>query len=323
MTAKSRPPVDKREYIRMSVDFPTHPKLMQLPEEVIPLAGWLTANAWCYCGENKTDGEFPPNLIYRTSFVDKEIGKELIAVGLWHEAGHDCPKCPQPKDRMLISHDYLEHQRSKEEVESLRSARSGAGAKGAQKRWANRKPIANAMASATADAKASAMANGWQVDGKPIAEVEVEVEKEPNPSVTPSGATVERPRKQPRRAEPGHLFDEDTASSRTSAQTQTQLLVAAYCEAVVAVGGVHTEAMRGAIGRNVKALIEKDHIDPAVLLVAVQRAGAARAKNVDRYLGDVQSTFDRSNQGHNAMRAAWFARAAEIDNAMQQPQIGA
>lgn len=191
MAAKSRPPVDKREYIRVSVDFPNHPKLMVMPEEIIPLAGWLAATAWCYCGENKTDGEFPPNLIYRTSFVGKEIGKELIAVGLWHEAGHDCPKCPQPKERMLISHDYLEHQRSREEVETLRAARSGAGAKGAEKRWANRKPIASAMASATQGVKASAIAKAWQGDGKSdgnsIAEVEVEEEVVQELFPTPDG----------------------------------------------------------------------------------------------------------------------------------------
>lgn len=185
MGAKSEPPKDKREYIRLSVDLPEHPKLVQLDEEIIPLAGWLLVTAFAYCGKNLTDGEFVPGVIYRKACVDPEIGKHLIAAGLWHEAGHDCPKCPQPGDRKLISHDYLEHQRSKEEAQTLRSARSDAGAKGAEKRWAAKRAADAAKVpdpdSGMAKAMALAIANGSQVDGKPMAEEEVEEEELHNP----------------------------------------------------------------------------------------------------------------------------------------------
>lgn len=182
MAAKSQPPKDKREYIRVSVDLPEHPKLAQLDEDIVPLAGWLLITALAYCGKNLTDGQFVPRVVYRKAGVDPEIGKHLIAAGLWHEAGHGCPRCPQPADRMLISHDYLEHQRSKEEAQALREARSGAGAKGAEKRWAAKRAADAAKAAnqdtEMANAMALAIANGWQADGNAMAEVEEEVEEE-------------------------------------------------------------------------------------------------------------------------------------------------
>lgn len=87
-----------------------------------------------------------------------------------------------------------------------------------------------------------------------------------------------------------------------------QALVAAYVEAVEAGGGVATSAMTGAIGRNVKRLIEKDRIEPAVLLVAVQRAGTARSKTVDTYLGSARQTYDRGGSSRQALLAAWNER---------------
>ncbi|GLY32018.1 hypothetical protein [Kineosporia sp. NBRC 101731] len=84
-----------------------------------------------------------------------------------------------------------------------------------------------------------------------------------------------------------------------------QVLVAAYCDAVEASGGMHTTSMRGAIGRHVKRLIKDDGIDLPVLLVAVQRAGAARARDVDRFLGEAHDTYAKSDQARRAMFAAW------------------
>lgn len=192
MPARSQPPGDKREYVRISVDIALNPKLATLDN---PAAGWLAVVAIAYCGQNLTDGEFIPGVVYRLAGVEPQVGKDLIDVGLWHEPGHDCQRCPQPGDRKLIVHDYLQHQRSKDEAQSLRSVRSKAGAEGARKRWSKPKPVANAMA--------SAMANAWQVDGKPMAEVEEEEEKELFP--TPDGVGV--PKQTQRRTLDEHFAD--------------------------------------------------------------------------------------------------------------------
>jgi hypothetical protein len=176
---------DRREFIAVSVDFPNHPKLMLLEEDVIPLAGWLAVCAWTYCGHNLTDGEFAPLAVRRLAGVDKQIEKHLLSVGLWHEQGHDCPRCPQPRERMYISHDYLEHQRAKSEAEELRSKRSQAGAAGARSRWSRQQsgdleappPDGNGDDGQMALAIASAMANGSQADGKAMAEEEEDKKK--------------------------------------------------------------------------------------------------------------------------------------------------
>lgn len=119
---------DRREYVRVSVDLPLHPKLATIDD---PHASWLYVASLCYCGGNLTDGTFQLVVVARMAGVDKEIGKKLISVGMWHEQGHDCPKCPQPPDGALVVHDYLRHQRSRSDADRARAA----GRTAAAARW--------------------------------------------------------------------------------------------------------------------------------------------------------------------------------------------
>ncbi|GAB3251709.1 hypothetical protein [Kineosporia babensis] len=176
---------DRREFISVSVDFPNHPKLMQLEEDVIPLAGWLAVCAWIYCGQNLTDGEFAPLAVRRIAGVDKQIEKHLLSVGLWHAHGHGCPKCPQPGERMYVSHDYLEHQRAKADAEALREKRRRAGAAGAASRWSRatsglaEPPPSDGMGDPKqmAFAMAGATDGAWQTDGKDMPKEEEDKKK--------------------------------------------------------------------------------------------------------------------------------------------------
>lgn len=127
---------------------------------------------------NLTDGEFMPTIVTRMAGVDRATGKHLIAVGMWHEPGHDCPKCPQPREGHLVIHDYLRHQRSKVQAEQVRAA----GRAGAAARWGKpRNAIRMRFASEPQ----------CDSDATPNAEVEVEVEVEEelrkSPSVGGSG----------------------------------------------------------------------------------------------------------------------------------------
>lgn len=56
----------------------------------------------------------PRNVVPRLSDRKQpaKIASTLVAVDLWHEAGHDCKRCPQPGPDEYVIHDYLEHQRS-------------------------------------------------------------------------------------------------------------------------------------------------------------------------------------------------------------------
>jgi len=97
----------------------------------------------------------------------------------------------------------------------------------------------------------------------------------------------------------------------------TQALVGAYAEAYRRSGGIPTKAVMDACGRNVKRLRARDRIDPPVLLLAVQRAGAARARDLDRHLGEAQQTFTSGRQSARAaMFRAWDDIAATLSTRM-------
>lgn len=175
---------DYREFIRVSVDLPLNPKLAVIDE---PAAGWAYVVALCYCGQNLTDGSFPMPVVLRLAGVKTTVARLLVDVGLWHETGHTCERCPQPMAGMGVVHDYLAHQRSAEEAKTLRDARRDAGRKGAASRWSS-----NRDGKRHSKSHATAMTNGWQGDGETMAEVEVEEEQKKTSSSSP--ATAEPPR---------------------------------------------------------------------------------------------------------------------------------
>jgi len=138
-------------WVRISDDFYDHPKFA----EVTPLSIALWLAGLAYCNRNLTNGYIPESAARRlvdfdglayeiggtelTGGMEDDCGPlalyDLLKVGLWHEDGHDCPKCPQPGRRRLYVHDYLKYQPSAEEIKGLREARSEAGRKGAATRW--------------------------------------------------------------------------------------------------------------------------------------------------------------------------------------------
>lgn len=91
-----------------------------------------------------------------------------------------------------------------------------------------------------------------------------------------------------------------------------QALVGAWADAVTQGRGIPTKAKLGAIGKHVKRLMRDDHLPEPVLLVAVQRAGAARSIDLDRYLGGLQEAYDRRTATSQAMDQAWDDIATRI-----------
>jgi hypothetical protein len=120
------------------------------------------------------------------------------------------------------------------------------------------------------------------------------------------------------RAEEAQLFDVSTlpapAASKPPASV-VQALVGAYVDAVEAGGGIATKSMCGAIGGNLRRLIAQDKIEPALLLAAVQRAGAKRERNIDRHLGDVQQTWKSRPDARQALYDLWEQRARNFEAA--------
>jgi hypothetical protein len=176
-------PSDSREFVRISVDLPTNPKLAALDN---PAAGWAHVTAICYAGQHFTDGHFPVVTVVRMAGVEMSVVEDLASAGLWHLPSHDCGVCEQPKHGYAVVHDYLEHQRSAAEARSIKQSRREAGKRGAAARW-NAEANGKGDGKRHADDMASATANAWQTDGKPMAEVEEEEEKKTtSSSVSPA-----------------------------------------------------------------------------------------------------------------------------------------
>lgn len=153
---------DSRGFLKLTTDFTEHPKLVEAGGD----AGWLHVCALAYCSRNLTDGMIPINLVPRLSDREnpKQLASTLLDVCLWHAAGHDCKRCPQPDDRHYVIHDYLEHQTSAAKAKEVSEKRAIAGRKGGYAKAAGNEPSNlpdTGQASAT---------------GKSLAEVEVEVE---------------------------------------------------------------------------------------------------------------------------------------------------
>lgn len=105
----------------------THPKLRK--------AGAAAAGVWMwggsYAAQYLTDGIIHAHFV-RTTATAPQVAK-LVKVGLWHPAGHECPRCPQPAEGDYLMHDYLVYNPTRQKViaereraaEKKRKQRSG------------------------------------------------------------------------------------------------------------------------------------------------------------------------------------------------------
>ena len=101
--------------------FPKHPKVLPISDAAFR----LHVSGICYCAQYETDGiiaaEMVPLLVPR--FRPRTLD-ELADRRLW---------MPHPQGWEV--HDYLEWNRSKEQIEAERERKRKAGRKGAEKRW--------------------------------------------------------------------------------------------------------------------------------------------------------------------------------------------
>jgi hypothetical protein len=173
---------DSREYVRVDVHLPTNQKLAELDDPV--QGGWLYVTGVCTAGAALSDGVISPRAVVRTAGVPAEVGKWLIAAGLWHEPGHTCRKCPQPPEGRVYIHDYLRHQRSRAAADAAKRA----GRQAAQARWGKADGMRSAYGE-DADRMPTAMGDACETDADLMrspcgldAEAEAEAEV-PNPSL--------------------------------------------------------------------------------------------------------------------------------------------
>ena len=109
-----------------------------------------------HCAQHLTDGHISPRTMQRKVGGTEQDTDLLVDLGLWHAEGHDCPDCPQPEAGRVYVHNFLEHNRSREETE----AASSRAKKAAKARW---KPDENpANKPDDAPSNASSMPNAKQ-----------------------------------------------------------------------------------------------------------------------------------------------------------------
>ena len=107
------------EYIRVDVLLPEHPKVEELSDKAFRALITL----WCYCGRQRTDGAVTRK---QWEAWPRSVRDELTAAGLAR---------PVDLGGGAAIHDFLEHQRSREEIDELSAKRSDAGRKAAAARW--------------------------------------------------------------------------------------------------------------------------------------------------------------------------------------------
>jgi hypothetical protein len=132
--------MDSRTYVRVNDGLPEHRKIVAAGGD----AAWLYICGIAYCSRNLTDGLIPKGVVPRLSDRKQpaKLAAKLTKARLWHDAGHDCKRCPQPDEDEYVIHDYLVHQRSAEHIEAIKEKRAKAGRAGGSKKAANARAAA-------------------------------------------------------------------------------------------------------------------------------------------------------------------------------------
>lgn len=110
---------DHRTFVRMDHGLPEHPKFVGLSDRAFRV--WF--ECVCWSSRQERNGNVPAANAKRLGLSGKAL-HELMAVVLI-----------EPTEEGYVVHDYLDFQRSKEEIDAFRAGRGEAGEKGNHKRW--------------------------------------------------------------------------------------------------------------------------------------------------------------------------------------------
>lgn len=141
-TIGRRTATDRRQHVQITVDFFTDDNKFDHVTDPLQRAAALTVHGASIGMAKKqgSDGHVrPEQVLAKTRLADfPEIAKILIADGVWHQADHGCPRCPQPHADHVYVHDYLEHNRTAAQERRTTERRRANGAKGLSSRWGER-----------------------------------------------------------------------------------------------------------------------------------------------------------------------------------------
>ena len=110
-------PRDPRTYITLHDGMPEHHKIEALSDKAFR----ALIDLWCWCSRSTSDGDVPEAVWLKRTKTPK-VRAELLA-----------NLAEARPDGGVHMHDYLEHQRSRDEIAALREKRSRAGSLGGKR----------------------------------------------------------------------------------------------------------------------------------------------------------------------------------------------
>src|ERR1039458_5603058 len=114
--------MDGRTYIRLHDGMPDHPKVVGLSDAAFR----LYVESLCWCSRHLTDGAVTVPAMKRMGGWSPEAAKELAGADLFE---------PDGVTGNWLVHDYIEHQRTSDEVAEFRESKRLAGVTGNHERW--------------------------------------------------------------------------------------------------------------------------------------------------------------------------------------------
>ncbi|CAL9348935.1 hypothetical protein SUDANB1_00421 [Streptomyces sp. enrichment culture] len=133
--------------------FDTHPKVRKAGNAAVGLFVRLGVHATKHLTEGHLDGDIV------TAYGTAATIRKLLTVGMLHEPGHGCPRCPQPAADGYYIHDYLDYNKSRAQIEAAREAARKRQQKGRDSARANRNSrdsAANLSSNSRQNARSSA-----------------------------------------------------------------------------------------------------------------------------------------------------------------------
>lgn len=170
-------------WTKLADEYPQHPKALAAGIDGLG----FDAAAMCYANKWGTDGVITSTAlpaVYPPVRNPKRLAAKLVEVGRWHQAGHDCPDCPQTSDGWVI-HGFLDYNPTAEEAAERAAQRAEAGRKGGQqskpsgsKRSSGSRSKTEAAASGSASQNGSGRSSKTEAESNPVSRTPTESSSE-------------------------------------------------------------------------------------------------------------------------------------------------
>lgn len=110
-------------WFKVDDDFHCHPKAIAAGNAAVGL--WIRCCSWA--AQQQSDGIVPKEVARMYGTVPQI--EKLIKVGLWHQRGHDCPRCEPFDDDSYAIHEFLQRNPSRDATRNARESKANRQAK--------------------------------------------------------------------------------------------------------------------------------------------------------------------------------------------------